>query len=219
MLAMLLAAAAAEDACLSKSLCTCELTDGNLIDLSPLGDEQFTVMDPNGAWTYEYRPCAPFKEGDNCTDVIMCQMEQMVGAMQNALGKPDSAKFLKVENKYMIRYEGDGERVSLVDLVCSSSENSTFTFDMEAPAGIYNFEFTSPYACEIAQNKSPSTSTSSTTTASTTKSSSTTKKSSTTAKSTKTTIKTITTTQGASAVSSSIFGVFCLALFTLMRAT
>ena len=40
----------------------------------------------------------------------MCQLEQLVGANQNALGKPDSAKFLKVEDKYMIRYEGDGER-------------------------------------------------------------------------------------------------------------
>ena len=32
---------------------------------------RFTVTDPNGEWTYEYRPCAPFKQGDNCTDVVV----------------------------------------------------------------------------------------------------------------------------------------------------
>ncbi|KAK6166146.1 hypothetical protein SNE40_022909 [Patella caerulea] len=139
----------AADACVKKSACSCENSEGT-IDLTPLvGSPKFKdVQDEAGSYYFSYNPCTKFTES-GCTNVAGCQTD-----MTNfySIGTQDSATFkVDATNGLYIEYDAttDVKRTLQVYLKCDQTEEGKLDVKGEFPAGsaIYEMTLTSKYAC------------------------------------------------------------------------
>ncbi|XP_006819098.1 uncharacterized protein LOC102807910 [Saccoglossus kowalevskii] len=137
--------------------CSCKLSNGGVIDLSPLantdGTARFANVLGDDLNTYSYNPCFGFTEESDCTDVACCQESYM---LYYNCGTQDSASFSMQGNDVTITYKGTGtvdplERTSKVKLICTPG-GITDTLHAYGSADFstnYDFDLSSKYCCPI----------------------------------------------------------------------
>ncbi|XP_069110758.1 uncharacterized protein [Argopecten irradians] len=158
--------------CVKTGPCSCQFSDGQIIDLTPLSSTDVnnpTFMDIPGASTselYSWNPCADFSEGpDNCQNVAVCNIHQnLPNAEYFNLGTTDSVSYttddlgaVTISYQYTQAGTPTVQRNSHILLSCDQSQDGALTAQGPQPdpsSPDYYFGLNSRYACPTSPGSS-----------------------------------------------------------------
>uniref|UniRef100_A0A1I8FT43 Autophagy-related protein 27 n=1 Tax=Macrostomum lignano TaxID=282301 RepID=A0A1I8FT43_9PLAT len=120
------------------SSCSCRLTDGQFIDLSPLQSTPGPAFNYKAAdgYTYQFNPCLPFQCSSGQTDGAVCQ------------------EMLRIIYLYLRYLSGDSTRTTTVNLVCDKNSAESSVSTQGASGNQLTMDLRSRYACPTATDGS-----------------------------------------------------------------
>lgn len=145
--------------CSQFSNCGCKYSNGDTVDLSPLansnGQSRFTDVSDSIGERYSWNPCNAFTEGDDCTDVAVCNIHQNIpNPAYFPIGTQDTANFsMGSDGNLLLQYDflgtGGARRSSFITLLCDYDTEGSFVAMGENPlgSGLYYFALSSKYVC------------------------------------------------------------------------
>ncbi|PAA76741.1 hypothetical protein BOX15_Mlig017316g1, partial [Macrostomum lignano] len=141
------------------SSCSCRLTDGQFIDLSPLQSTPGPAFNYKAAdgYTYQFNPCLPFQCGSGQTDAAVCQEMLRIIYTYTDFGAQKSAKFGidPTNSQLYLRYlSGDSTRTTTVNLVCDKNSAESSVSTQGASGNQLTMDLRSRYACPTATDGS-----------------------------------------------------------------
>ncbi|XP_059146998.1 uncharacterized protein LOC131934867 isoform X1 [Physella acuta] len=127
--------------CVQSGVCRCTLEDGRVMDLNPIGDLRLT--DKREDSSYIFQLCKTFQQDTGCNDVYGCRYNHVISAGQPIAGQAGVFRSAEV-----ISYRSrESDVTTIVNLDCSSGEDTSFTVVESGDSKTFNFVVTSKHAC------------------------------------------------------------------------
>ncbi|KAK0054011.1 cell wall protein DAN4 [Biomphalaria pfeifferi] len=201
--------------CVSQDGCYCQQTQNEYIDLQPIGNVTFNLIDDSGTFKYKFELCQTFNLPANCSSVYGCQFNSIINQYNDIASSPP--EFADI---YTIRYNTSSNITSFVQLYCTNGTDSFVLVNNTDPSHL-QFRLETRHACPqmLHTTVSPSTTLSTSTTSNTTTAHANTTASSTTAHSNTTAVTTSPTTHVTNSTASSYTTASTSPLTTLTTTT